>query len=91
MRYYTSRVYQVRRPSQQTQMYGINLQRQILPDHAVEVTVTNWIALAIWRCYGPQIALYKQVGTCPSATFELVDDEYSALGAPFYEKWNSIV
>ncbi|MFN8267542.1 MAG: T9SS type A sorting domain-containing protein [Chitinophagales bacterium] len=54
--------------------------------HAVEVTVTSGLPWPFGDAMDPQIALYKQVGTCPSATFELVDDEYSALGAPFYEK-----
>ena len=54
--------------------------------HAVEVTVTSGLPWPFGDAMDPQIALYKQVGTCPSATFELVDDEYSALGAPFYER-----
>ncbi|MCB9034144.1 MAG: T9SS type A sorting domain-containing protein [Chitinophagales bacterium] len=55
--------------------------------HAVEVEVTSGLPWPFGDAMDPQIALYKRVGTCPSATFELVDDGYSALGLPFYESF----
>lgn len=55
--------------------------------HAVKVEVTSGLPWPFGDAMDPQIALYKRVGaTCATATFELVDDEYSALGVPFYEK-----
>lgn len=54
--------------------------------HAVEVTVTSGLPWPFGDAMDPQVALYKRVGTCPSATFELVDDQYSAAGLPFYER-----
>jgi hypothetical protein len=54
--------------------------------HAVEVTVTSGLPWPFGDAMDPQVALYKRIGTCPSATFELVDDQYSAVGLPFFER-----
>jgi hypothetical protein len=56
--------------------------------HAVKVTVNSGLPWPFGDAMDPQIALYKRIGTCPTATFELVDDGYSALGLPFTETFN---
>lgn len=55
--------------------------------HAVEVTVISGLPWPFGDAMDPQIALYKRVGAnCATATFELVDDQYSPFGLPFWER-----
>ncbi|MCB0507625.1 MAG: T9SS type A sorting domain-containing protein [Bacteroidetes bacterium] len=57
--------------------------------HAVKVEVTSGLPWPFGDAMDPQIALYKMNPTSgPCATsFTLVDDDYSALGLPFYESF----
>ena len=55
--------------------------------HAVKVEVTSGLPWPFGDAMDPQIALYKSTtGSC-GTSFTLVDDDYSALGLPFYESF----